>query len=279
MPTARPTKTPGATGGEIAFSCHRIYVVNADGSNLRAVGRFGVFHQYPDWSPDGQKIVYENERGQSIGVMNADGSDITVLISIANWWQDYTRPAWSPDGQRIALASYDGDLNSYECGDIYVMNADGTDLKRLTSHHGCEDYPSWSPDGRKIIYSRWIADDASGQIRLMDANGTNDVVLAQSSEALNGPKFSPDGNRIVYYFRPGGPGNPGEIYVMNADGSNPVRLGQGAYPTWSPDGRRIAFTCRPIEQSNLCIMNADGSDVVNITAQHNISVCDKDWKP
>ena len=271
MPTPTPTMTPRSVGGEIVFSTTKIGVVNADGSNLRRLSAPNEYDRDPDWSPDGQRIVYECQRGPDrICVMDADGSDVTELSPPTGYDEEYYDPQWSPDGEKIVLAADDQDNDT----DIYVMSADGTNLRRLTSHPGRDADPSWAPGGEKIVYALWMGYDKGGQIRVMNADGTNDVVLAQALDMFKGPGFSPDGTKIVYFVQQNV--GPREIYLMNADGSNPVRLREGAYPTWSPDGNRIAFTRMQYETTDLCMMNADGSGVVRILDE---TVFEPDWRP
>src|SRR6266508_4356434 len=107
--------------------------------------------RFPSWSPDGQKIAFDNGSpiSDDIYVMNADGTGVTQLTF--NQAADVA-PAWSPDGRKIAFQSNrDGNL------EIYVMNADGTSGQtRLTDYPGRDQDPDWSPDGRKIAFERDI---------------------------------------------------------------------------------------------------------------------------
>jgi dipeptidyl aminopeptidase/acylaminoacyl peptidase len=137
---------------------------------------------------------------------------------------DASRPSWSPDGRRIAFGTRTG---------IYVMNADGSDLTRLTARGG---EPAWSPDGR-IVFS-------SGHLFTIDANGTNLRQLTFGAGTEDEPAWSPDGKKIVYGSE--GCGSFHDFWILNvANGStecffHPIN---GAYnPKWSPDGTKILYT-------------------------------------
>jgi TolB protein len=151
------------------------------------------------------RILVECERGGNtdIFVMQADGSGMVNLTNHPAW--DGT-PAWSPDGTRIAFTS-DRDGDSPQ---IYVMNADGRDVVRLTVSNGIDMMPAWSPDGQKIAF----------------------VSTRTYTLTLEGGQLMIDA----------GP----EIWIMDADGGNPTRITSGQedqalYPTWAPDGLRLAY--------------------------------------
>ncbi len=114
-----------------------IYAMNPDGSGQTNLTRTGGFDREPDWSPDGRKIAFA---GFGIEVMNADGSGRTRLMT-SNSGQPRL-PAWSPDGYEIAFTRSQDLFGSDE---VLVMNADGTDLRRLTTSPGFDGDPSWQP--------------------------------------------------------------------------------------------------------------------------------------
>ena len=134
-----------------------IYVMNADGSGKRNLTRSPGQDHSPAWSPDSNKIAFASTRGQEqllpyIWVMNADGSNPTRVTSISGEY-----PAWSPDGTRLAF-DVNTDIEPNIGGgppadfDVFVVNADGTGLRRLTDAPSDEPGPSWSPDGGQIVF-------------------------------------------------------------------------------------------------------------------------------
>jgi Tol biopolymer transport system component len=179
-------------------------------------------------------------------------------------FQGNSEPAWSPDGTKIAFDSCRGGN-----GDIYVMNADGSQQTNLTNNPAGGGSPAWSPDGNKISFSR------DGEIYVMNADGSNQTKLTET-EAWDGePAWSPDGNKIAFdSYRDG----DWEIYVMNADGSQQTNLTNnpagGGSPAWSPDGTKIAFSSNRDGDWEIYVMNADGSQQTNLTNKHYWSLSD-----
>jgi Tol biopolymer transport system component len=144
--------------------------------------------------------------------------------------------SWSPDGTKLAYAW---------SGDLYVMNADGSNKRRLTdSTAGVGNYyPTWSPDGSTIAYWRGSRNGRDGgpfdsEIYTIPAGGGAPTRLTHNDVSNIEPAWSPSGTQIAYR-------NGGELWVMQADGGNAHRLVRengGAWaPAWSPDGTRIAF--------------------------------------
>ena len=192
-----------------------IYVMEADGSNVKRLTRDGA-SIYPSFSPDGSKIAFVSGGG-NIDVMNADGSGRVSLTAGAG-------PAWSPDGSKIAFSSNRGASSP----DIYVMNADGSDLRRVTTAEDPDFEPAWSPDGRQIVFTRETISNTIAigeyEIFVINADGSGEMQLTDTPPRPTGlgvlvnpaPSWSPDGTRIA--FARDDAGGP-EIYVMNADGS------------------------------------------------------------
>ena len=178
-------------------------------------------------------------------------------------------------GGRIVFGSErDGNL------EIYVMNADGSGLARLTEHPAKDGDPSWSPDGARIVFES----DRDGQLEIytMNADGSDLTRLTFSNadeQFVNvEPAWSPDGGTIA--FASNRTGNA-HIYVMNPDGTEISRLtdtpGQG--PEWSPDGGRIAFTgMNDAGNRDLYVVNVDGSDLIRLT-QNPAADAEPAWSP
>ncbi len=176
-------------GSKIVFGSNRdgkreIYVMDADGSNVRRLTHTpgeGTGSGTPDWSPDGKKIAFvsgpKDWTEVEIYVMDADGSHVQRLTNTPgrhNW-----TPRWSPDGKRIVFRSNrSGDPKNENAGEIYVMNADGSDVRQLTRYGFAAARPGWSPDGKRIVFTsshhaKSTGDKDDFEIYVMDADGTN----------------------------------------------------------------------------------------------------------
>jgi uncharacterized protein YjdB len=136
--------------GRYCFVCAdtwSISVVNADGSNLRELlpHTAHVEYAYPTWSPDGTKLAFQgsSDSGNVIMVINADGSGLTNLTAHLTQWHYDEHPAWSPDGSELAFV---------RDGDIWIMKADGSGARNLTSSPAIDIQPAWSPDGSRLVF-------------------------------------------------------------------------------------------------------------------------------
>lgn len=247
-----------------------IYIMNADGSSIRRLLHRDESDETPVWSPDGSHILfssYVTDENNELFIMNVDGTGLTQLTD------DPGRDGhqhFSPDGDRIIFNSQrdddgSGDTSNYE---IYEMNRDGTDVRRLTNFAGWDTYPSISPDGAKIVWRRVLPTGGSSQsgrnseIFVMNRDGSSPENLTNDPSFDGYPAWSPDGSKIVFASNRAGKtlGNF-HIYIMDADGSDVVRVLENgatvedARPQWSPDGSRILFNRQYVaDESSIDIM-------------------------
>lgn len=238
---SHPAWSPDGT--RIAFTTDRdgnneIYVMNANGSDPTRLTINPASDSQPTWSPDGRRIVFQSTRdgGFDIFVMNADGSNVTQLTDDPGFDID---PAFSPLGNKIVFVSTRDGNN-----EIYSMNVDGSAQTRLTNNTLFDVRPDFSPNGAKIVYASNVPASGGGliqQIVLMNADGSGSTVLTSVS-ANGNPAFSADGKRI--FFNSGRDLNS-EIYAMDVDGANQVRLTNVAASDALPHNQRILQSEEP----------------------------------
>ena len=168
-------------------------------------------------------------------------------------------PSSSPAARKpIELAKLSGRIVFDNFEDVWSINADGTDLTRLTEASGPEFDPSWSPDGTRIAYRSELGDET--EIWIMNADGTHKRRLALGLA----PAWSPDGSLIAFA---GKYESVGIIKLIKPDGTGLRSLpgtDGGEYPTWSPNGKRIAFNSNLTGQHVMYVAEADGSNVTSL---------------
>ena len=282
-----PDNSNRATGGLIAFTLRdqnrklQVFTENPDGSNQKQL-TFEGENGRPDWSRDGKRIAFGAHRDGKrwVGVIDADGASQKLLT-------EGTSPDWSPDGKQIAFSSADGQ--------IWVMNADGSNKVQVTKSATFKSGPSWSPDGKQMVFilsrNPGSRTDFKPQIGIMNSDGTNErllttedrtnvriepdasVTVLETAHDANAPAWSPVEDKIAFWS--GIARQYGQVWVINADGTGSKQLTADPThrnsddPSWSPDGKQILFSTGRSGRNELWIMDADGKNqrkVSNIEA-------------
>ncbi|MFC2121988.1 T9SS type A sorting domain-containing protein, partial [Bacteroidota bacterium] len=172
-------------------------------------------------------------------------------------------PSWSKDASKIAFYTHFDENNTWS---IFVMDADGHNLQRLTNENEVWDCsPSWSPDGTLIVFARqYPLQNYLSEIWMMDADGGNQHHL--NSVIGRGPEWSPDGSKIVFVSDIDG---DSEIYVMDDDGNNIQKLTENNaeewWPAWTPGGTQIICASNRDGNFEIYIMDADGQNQERLT--------------
>jgi len=249
-----PAASPA--GDQVAYTLvtgpYQLRVVNLDGTNDHYA--FSPANgDRPAWSPDGLRLAL-NDNGGHVWVVNADGTNPVNLTTQFLTWRS---PSWSPDGSRLVVSIGDR---------LNTVNPDGTGLTDVSQHpqqQVVEDYPVWSPDGARIAYLTAQIGVWTFSLHVMASDGSGDITITSGIVPESGISWAPDGSRLTFC------GTNGKVGVVNADGNGLQFFGSSrgvdCNPRWSPDGSAIGFTSTRDGNSEIYVMNPDGTGVRNAT--------------
>lgn len=248
---SREVSDPGGSKELIAFVSGNgsIYTIHPSGKGVRKRSAGPGEESSPSWSPDRRRLAFRCRgtlwafRGGDICVINLDGSGRRQLTTGRPADRD---PEWSPDGTKIVFTRVipPGDpdtepspINQETNTDIFVMDADGSNVRRLTHSNSLDLEPTWSRDGKRIAFVSYRL--GRSDIWTMDASGDTELPLTVDPALEDGPAWSPDGASIAYTKTAV---NDPQIWVADAGGLLARPIGVSGYGVdWSPDGDHLVF--------------------------------------
>jgi TolB protein len=253
-----PKGTPLTGNGLLAFVAQSpggygsIFTVSANGKGLKRVSSASFPEGYPQWSPNGQQLLFQATVNQNtdIYVVSADGTGLHRLTLAPS--SEY-HACWAPSGTKFVFVSD----RSGKKG-IYAVDLDGKDVQPLfVSKQFDVDYPAFSPDGKRVVFQSNATGDWNIYSLPINSGAATRLTAGKTQET--NPSFSPDGKQIVYSSDATG---HWQIYRMNADGSGSRQLthdsGDDHYPRFSPDGKQIVFQSSRAGKEGIYLISQGG---------------------
>lgn len=261
------TGRQGIARTQLAFTSDRdgdgvkeLYLMDYDGANQRRISGHRSLSLSPAWSPSGEQLAYvsfyEGPPSLYLADVQTGRKSPLVVDGITSM-----SPGFSPDGRQVVFArSLDGNT------EIFAIPAAGGELRRLSNSGGIDTNPVWSPNGREIAFTS--SRSGTPQLYLMDAEGTNARRATFSGSYNDGAAWHPDGTKIAFSYREKG-GSRFDVAIVDLVTLD-VRIvtappGSHEAPTFSPDGRRIAFESSRLGGRQIFTMDAEGGSLRQVT--------------
>ncbi len=246
--------------GVVDRNISNIYISDYDGANQQRATVSRSIDIMPAWSPDTRAIAYTSYRTgfPDIFVSYLHEGRYTNPMKGTSERQNFL-PAWSPDGSRIAFTS-----NRDGNAEIYVVNSDGSGLRRLTNHLEIDVTPTWSPTGNQIAFTS----NRSGKamIYVMNADGTG-LTRVSTESKCDRPTWSPAPFNEIAYAAQTGPGFDIKVFDFATRTTRTITdgIGTNESPSFSANGRHIAFMSTRSGKEQIFLIDRDGKNLRQIT--------------
>ena len=249
----RPHTLRESFNGRSLFACLAMLISIVDTAFATFPGRNGMI-----------AFQIQTAAGFQIYTVRPNGKDLRQITFLSG---DAIAASWSPDGHRIV---FEHDAPGV-CGNVAIMNSDGTDIVEFPAPNVCEDDPTFTPDGKRIVFHRF--DPATGDEAFwsMDLEGNN---RQRIGPCCADPTVSPDGKRLSFVGFNGDP-TGAALFTSKLDGTNVVQVTPFSFDVavkqdWAPDGRHLVFTIYgdvPIDgvSPNIVTIQPDGTHFRQIT--------------
>lgn len=251
------------TGTVETRTVKEIYICDYDGANQRRVTVNRSLNINPTWSPDGRSLAYTSYRRGAPDIFISMIYQGTIENPLHSKGEENFLPVWSPDGTKIAFQS-----NRDGNAEIYVMNRDGSGIRRITTHPASDATPTWSPSGKQLAFTS----DRSGspQIYVVDTDGLN--LRPMTSESYcDRPTWSPAPYNEIAYSARTGPGFDIKVLDIATRERRQLTFGEGSNesPAYAANGRHIAFSSMRAGKRHLYTIERTGKDLRQLTKTGN----------
>ncbi|GBE38297.1 MAG TPA: hypothetical protein ENG75_02465 [Nitrospirae bacterium] len=245
-----------------------LYLTDWDGYNPVRIVSKGLSASH-SWSPDARYFIYSSERNRKWNIYSLDLKSYREKVLFSSKGLNLVGGI-SPDNRVAFSSSRDGSL------EIYVMNINGTGIKKLTRSYGIDVSPVFSPDGSRIAF---VSDrGGSPQIYVMNSNGRGVKRVTFEGPYNTSPAWSPDGKWIAYVGRKNG---KNQVFMIKSDSTDLRQLtstGNNENPSFSPDGMFISFDSDRGGNKNIYLMSINGERERRITPR-KIKAMNPRWSP
>ena len=247
-----------------------IYVADYDGANQQRITTTRQLNLNPTWSSDARGIAYSAFR-------NNVAPDIFLSLIYTGVLQNLTKgrypggaylPVYSPDGKQILFSAT---AEGARAPDLWVMNADGSNARRLTTHPDSDGSPTWSPSGTQIAFASDRLSPGRPQLFFMNADGSNVRRLPVPDGQSDRPTWAPAPYNEIAYHASTGPGWDIKVHELTTGLTRQLTFGEGTNesPVYSPSGRHLAFTTTRFGNVQLVTIGRDGNGLRQITRTGN----------
>lgn len=243
-----------------------VYVADYDGANQQRITTTRQLNLNPSWSADARAIAYS-------GYRNDGAPDILLSFIYTGVLQNLTKgrlpngaslPAFSPNGKQVAFAAAAPNGSAH---DIWVMNVDGSNLRRLTTHPDSETSPTWSPSGTQIAFISDRLGVGREQIFIINADGSGLYRLNVPDAQVDRPTWAPAPYNEIAYSSRTGPGYDIKVHELTTGQTRQLTFGEGTNesPAYSPSGRHVAFTSTRAGNVQVFTVGRDGNGLRQLT--------------